>query len=67
MPEFPHLPLREALIGDFKFRAGFRTKASHETTQCNLENKAAHGAHLSAKVDEIALFPQDFKLQQHIE
>lgn len=49
MTDFPHLRLREALIGNFKFKGFPRQKIVNPTTQANLDNRKAHGESLSAR------------------
>jgi len=51
MPDFPHLPLREVLAGNFKFKGQYRKKSIHPTTKENLDNRASHGTNLSERVN----------------
>ncbi len=57
MPEFPHLPLRSALQGDFNF--GQTPRNPNARTLQNLQNRRQHGDNLSAKANGVANFYQD--------
>lgn len=57
MPEFPHLPLRSALQGDFNFRKTPRTP--NPRTLQNLQNRNQHGSNLTEKADSITNLYQD--------
>jgi len=57
MPEFPHLPLRSALQGDFNF--GQTPRNPNPRTLQNLQNRRQHGDNLSAKANGVANFYQD--------
>lgn len=57
MPEFPHLPLRSALQGDFHFKQTPR-KTDPRTLE-NQRNRQQHGDNLSAKATSVADFYQD--------
>ena len=59
MPDFPHLPLREALAGNLKAKRQRRNNKLNPTTKWNLDNRAEHGANLSARANEISRFHQD--------
>jgi len=58
MPEFPHLPLRGALQGDFKFKPTPPRETNPKTLE-NQRNRRQHGNNLSVKADSLTNFYQD--------